>query len=72
MLSKLVLLKLKNLSKQDQYISSIPGKFKVYFNFIKNGEVKYNPLQISNDTLYNLEDNLIYILMDFQGRYQVS
>ncbi len=45
------------VGKQDQYISAIGGI--TCFNFLKNGDVKYKPLELSNETIYNLEDNLI-------------
>ena len=54
------------IGKQDQYISAIGGL--TAFNFLKNGEVKYNPLQISNDTLYNLEDNLMLYFTGFSRK----
>lgn len=45
------------IGKQDQYIASYGGL--TCFEFKPNGEVKAEPLQISSDTLYNLEDNLL-------------
>ena len=56
------------VGKQDQYIAAIGGI--TCFKFNKNGSVKYHPLDISKETLYNLEDNLI---MFFTGdKFQYS
>lgn len=45
------------IGKQDQYISSFGGIN--CFNFCKNGQVITKELDISQETLYNLEDNLL-------------
>jgi D-glycero-alpha-D-manno-heptose-7-phosphate kinase len=45
------------VGKQDQYISAFGGL--TSFTFEKDGSVKQNPLLLSNETLYNLEDNLL-------------
>lgn len=45
------------IGKQDQYISAYGGI--TCFEFRPGGEVKASPLQISTETLYNLEDNLL-------------
>lgn len=45
------------IGKQDQYISAHGGL--TYFKFHRNGTVEVNPLKISDETLYNLEDNLL-------------
>lgn len=45
------------IGKQDQYISAYGGL--TCFQFLPKGEVKAFPLKISQDTLYNLEDNLL-------------
>ena len=45
------------IGKQDQYISSIGGITSFIFN--RDGSVRAEPLQISTDTLHNLEDNLL-------------
>jgi len=45
------------IGKQDQYIASYGGI--TCFEFNKDGTVKAWPLNISKDTLYNLEDNLL-------------
>ena len=54
------------VGKQDQYISAIGGI--TSFNFFKNGEVKYKPLNVSNDILYNLEDNLMLYFTGFSRK----
>ncbi len=45
------------IGKQDQYISAVGGI--TCFEFSQNGTVKVWPLKISEETLYNLEDNLL-------------
>ncbi len=45
------------VGKQDQYIAAYGGI--TTFKFLKNGFVDVKPLNIDNETLYNLEDNLI-------------
>ena len=45
------------IGKQDQYIAAYGGL--TCFSFEKNGEVKAWPLKIDQETLYNLEDNLL-------------
>jgi D-glycero-alpha-D-manno-heptose-7-phosphate kinase len=50
------------IGKQDQYIAAFGGL--TCFRFLNNGHVEVWPLKISNETLYNLEDNL---LMFFTG-----
>ena len=45
------------IGKQDQYISAIGGI--TVFTFHKDGRVEYRPCRISEETLYNLEDNLL-------------
>lgn len=45
------------IGKQDQYISAFGGI--TSFTFNSNGSVKVKPLQISTETLHNLEDNLL-------------
>jgi D-glycero-alpha-D-manno-heptose-7-phosphate kinase len=45
------------IGKQDQYISAFGGI--TCFDFNKDGTVKAYPLSISNETLYNLKDNLL-------------
>jgi D-glycero-alpha-D-manno-heptose-7-phosphate kinase len=45
------------IGKQDQYIASYGGISA--FSFKKNGEVDVNSVNISNDTIFDLEDNLL-------------
>ncbi len=45
------------IGKQDQYISAYGGI--TCFDFNKDNTVKAYPLKISDETLYNLEDNLL-------------
>jgi D-glycero-alpha-D-manno-heptose-7-phosphate kinase len=45
------------IGKQDQYISAFGGI--TCFHFMPNGQVQARPLKISDETLYNLEDNLL-------------
>jgi len=45
------------IGKQDQYISAIGGI--TVFTFMPNGKVDWEPLNISTNTLHDLEDNLL-------------
>lgn len=45
------------IGKQDQYIASFGGL--TCFTFEKDGYVKAEPLKLSQETLFNLEDNLL-------------
>src|ERR1035437_2173864 len=45
------------IGKQDQYISAVGGI--TAFTFHKDGRVEYRPCAISEETLFNLEDNLL-------------
>lgn len=45
------------IGKQDQYISAYGGL--TCFKFLPNGQVEAWPLKISQETLYDLEDNLL-------------
>lgn len=45
------------IGKQDQYIAAYGGV--TCFEFCKDGKVKAAPLKISEETLFNLEDNLL-------------
>src|SRR4051812_27325906 len=45
------------IGKQDQYIAAYGGL--TCFQFLPNGHVEARPLKISQETLYNLEDNLL-------------
>jgi D-glycero-alpha-D-manno-heptose-7-phosphate kinase len=45
------------IGKQDQYIASIGGI--TAFTFHPDGRVEYRPCKISEETMFNLEDNLL-------------
>jgi D-glycero-alpha-D-manno-heptose-7-phosphate kinase len=45
------------IGKQDQYIAAIGGI--TAFTFHRDGRVEYRPCAISEETLFNLEDNLL-------------
>lgn len=45
------------IGKQDQYIATIGGI--TAFTFHHDGRVEYRPVRISEETLFNLEDNLL-------------
>src|SRR6185503_4177243 len=45
------------IGKQDQYIAAIGGI--TAFTFHKDGRVDYRPCKIAEETLFNLEDNLL-------------
>jgi D-glycero-alpha-D-manno-heptose-7-phosphate kinase len=45
------------IGKQDQYIAAYGGL--TCFHFLPNDEVKAEPLAITTETLYNLEDNML-------------
>ncbi len=47
----------KPIGKQDQYIAAVGGI--TAFTFHKDGRVEYRPCKIAEETLYNLEDNLL-------------
>ena len=51
------------IGKQDQYIAAYGGL--TCFHFHPGGEVEAVPLQISTDTLYDLEDNLLLFFTGF-------
>jgi D-glycero-alpha-D-manno-heptose-7-phosphate kinase len=51
------------VGKQDQYIAAYGGL--TCFHFHAGGEVEAVPLQISTDTLYDLEDNLLLFFTGF-------
>lgn len=51
------------IGKQDQYIAAYGGI--TCMNFHKDGYVWVDPLRISKETLYNLEDNLILYFTGF-------
>jgi len=50
------------IGKQDQYIAAVGGI--TAFTFHPDGRVEYRPCQVTEETLFNLEDNL---LMFFTG-----
>ena len=45
------------IGKQDQYIAAVGGI--TAFTFHRDGRVEYRPCRISEETLFNLEDNLL-------------
>jgi D-glycero-alpha-D-manno-heptose-7-phosphate kinase len=47
----------ESIGKQDQYIAAFGGL--TCFRFLPNDHVEVWPLQVSTETLYNLEDNLL-------------
>jgi D-glycero-alpha-D-manno-heptose-7-phosphate kinase len=51
------------IGKQDQYIASVGGI--TCFTFCRDGKVISEPLKISIDTLYDLEDNLLLFFTGF-------
>jgi D-glycero-alpha-D-manno-heptose-7-phosphate kinase len=51
------------VGKQDQYIASFGGI--TAFEFRQDGKVDVTPLPLSNETLYNLEDNLLLFFTGF-------
>lgn len=51
------------IGKQDQYIAAYGGI--TCFRFMPNGEVEAWPLKIDQETLYNLEDNLLLFFTGF-------
>lgn len=51
------------IGKQDQYIAAIGGL--TCFTFHKDGKVTTKPLDISMDTLFDLEDNLLLFFTGF-------
>jgi D-glycero-alpha-D-manno-heptose-7-phosphate kinase len=51
------------IGKQDQYIAAYGGL--TCFHFHPDGQVEAVPLQISTDTLYELEDNLLLFFTKF-------
>ena len=51
------------IGKQDQYIAAIGGL--TCFTFHKDGKVSAEPLKISMDTMFDLEDNLLLFFTGF-------
>jgi D-glycero-alpha-D-manno-heptose-7-phosphate kinase len=54
------------IGKQDQYIAAYGGI--TCFTFDKDGKVHAEPLNISNETLYNLEDNLLLFFTGYSRK----
>src|SRR5215469_4484532 len=52
------------IGKQDQYIAAYGGL--TCFTFEKNGHVEAEPLKVSMDTLFDLEDNLLLFFTGFE------
>ncbi|MEC7488370.1 MAG: galactokinase [Pseudomonadota bacterium] len=51
------------IGKQDQYIAAVGGL--TCFTFHKDGKVSYCPLDISMDTMFEVEDNLLLFFTGF-------
>jgi D-glycero-alpha-D-manno-heptose-7-phosphate kinase len=51
------------IGKQDQYIAAVGGI--TCFTFCNDGKVTIEPLKISDDTLFDLEDNLLLFFTGF-------
>lgn len=56
----------ESIGKQDQYIAAYGGL--TCFNFHKNDQVKATSLNISKDTLYDLEDNLLLFFTGYSRK----
>jgi len=54
------------IGKQDQFIASYGGI--TSFTFRKNGEVNVSTLKLSNETLYNLQDNLLLFFTGYSRK----
>lgn len=54
------------IGKQDQYIAAYGGL--TCFTFMPDGKVKAEPLNISEETLYNLEDNLLLFFTGYSRK----
>ena len=54
------------IGKQDQYIAAIGGI--TAFTFHKDGRVEYRPCKISEETHFNLEDNLLLFFTGYSRR----
>jgi len=54
------------IGKQDQYIAAYGGVSSFWFN--KDDSVVVEPLKISNDTLFDIEDNLLLFFTGFSRR----
>lgn len=53
----------ESVGKQDQYIAAFGGI--TCFHFLSNHQVEATPLNISQDTLYDLDDNLLLFFTGF-------
>lgn len=51
------------IGKQDQYIAAVGGI--TAFTFHRDGRVEFRPCKISEETLFNLEDNLLLFFTGF-------
>jgi D-glycero-alpha-D-manno-heptose-7-phosphate kinase len=51
------------IGKQDQYIASVGGI--TAFTFHPDGRVEYRPCRVTEETLFNLEDNLLLFFTGF-------
>jgi D-glycero-alpha-D-manno-heptose-7-phosphate kinase len=54
------------IGKQDQYIAAFGGV--TCFRFERNGQVRAWPLKLSEESLYNLEDNLLLFFTGYSRR----
>jgi len=57
------------VGKQDQYIAAYGGL--ACFEFLQSGEVRVNPLNISNGTLYDLEEHLVMFFTGYSRNASV-
>ena len=57
------------VGKQDQYIAAYGGL--ACFEFLQDGEVRVNPLNISNGTLYDLEEHLVMFFTGYSRNASV-
>jgi D-glycero-alpha-D-manno-heptose-7-phosphate kinase len=60
---------LQPVGKQDQYIAAYGGL--ACFEFLPTGEVRVNPLNISNGTLYDLEEHLVMFFTGYSRNASV-
>jgi len=54
------------IGKQDQFIAAYGGV--TSFTFKRNGQVKVSTLNLSNETLYNLQDNLLLFFTGYSRK----
>jgi D-glycero-alpha-D-manno-heptose-7-phosphate kinase len=57
------------VGKQDQYIAAYGGL--ACFEFLQDGDVRVNPLNISNSTLYDLEEHLVMFFTGYSRNASV-